>query len=306
LVIITIIYRNSNIPMSRLSPSSRVPAAALAITLLGLFLAPWLPCACADTVITYREKLPGGSAGPKETITITKGRAILERSSEPGQVLIFEENPTALIHIDHDLRSFLRLDRQRLEEMRESIRVLLGRAYLSVEDFVSTLPPDEQHAAREHLLKKVDQLKPPEQLQAKENAVRYEDTGETTKIGLHHCKVFLGWEGDRKTSELFMTEREALRLPPEDHHTLQVFTDYLEKIASSLPGEARLRATSRLALPQMDSSLFPVMITNLWHDGTSTTILLRAIDQIEVDPQRLEIPAGYKPVQSGPQMSSLP
>jgi hypothetical protein len=283
--------------------SSRAPFTT---ALLALAHAALLLGAHADTVVTFREVKDDGGSGPKETITITKGHAILERSSQPDQTLLFEENPTAIIHIDHGRRSYLRLDRERLEEMRENIRVLLGRAYLSVEDHVSRLPPDKQEEAREHLTKKLAQLHPPEQLQSKDKAIRYEDTGEITKIGIHQCKVFLGWEGDRKTSELFLVERDALKLPPEDYHTLQVFTDYLAKIASSLPGEARLRATSRLALPQMDSDLFPVMITNLWHDGTSTTMRLRAVDTIEVDPQRLKIPAGYQPIEAGQKISALP
>ena len=276
-------------------------ALALALTLAAL-----LPQAHADTVITFREVKEDGSTGPKETITITKGRAILERSSQPDQSLIFEENPIAIIHIDHGRRSYLRLDRKRLEEMRENIRLLLGRAYLSVEDHVSRLPPNKQEEAREQLTKKLAQLHPPEQLQSKDKAIRYEDTGELTKLGIHQCQVFLGWEGDRKTSELYLVGRDALKLPPEDHHTLQAFTGYLAKVASSLPGKARLRATSRLALPQMDSDLFPVMITNLWLDGTSTTMRLRAVDTIEVDPQRLKVPSGYQAVEAGQKISALP
>jgi hypothetical protein len=273
--------------------------------LVAALLLPALPGAHADSVITFREQKPDGSTGPKETITITNGHAVLERSSEPGQVLLFEENPPAIIHIDHANRSYLRLDRPRLEQMRENLRILLGRAYLSVEEHVSGLHPSKQEESRTHLLKKLAQLHPPEQLQAKEKAIRYEDTGETKKIGIRQCQVFFGWEGERKTAELYMTDRETLRLPSEDHHTLQAFTEFLEKIASSLPGDARLRATSRLALPQMDSDLFPVMVTNLWHDGTATTLLLRTIQSIEVDPQRLAIPTGYKPVENGSKMSSL-
>lgn len=260
----------------------------------------------ADTVITFREQKKDGSHGPKETITITQGQAILQRASEPDHVLIFQENPSTIIHIDHHHRSYLRLDRERLEKMRENIDTLLARAYLNIEDYVSTLPTPDQRNARNRLTKKLNQLHPPEHLNTKDNPVRYEDTGERTNIGLHECKVLIGWEGDRKISELFVTEIASLNLPPEDHHTLQLFTEYLEKIAVSLPGKARIRATSRLALPRMDSNLFPVMMTNFWHDGSTTTLRLRSVHDIKVDPERLKIPRGYHPVDDGPSLGASP
>ncbi|MEM7144759.1 MAG: hypothetical protein AAF591_06465 [Verrucomicrobiota bacterium] len=289
-------------PMSR---CRLIPALRLALVLTSA--SPHLPAPShADTVVTFREDREDGSDGPKETITITQGQAILQRSSDPDHILIFQENPNAIIHIDHHHRSYLRLDRERLEEMRSNIRTVLARAYISVEDYVATLPPAEQDKVRKHLVKKLEQLHPPEELNTKNKSIRYEDTGERTKIGLHECKVLIGWEGDRKVSELFVTEIESLKLPPQDHHTIQVFTEYLEKIAASLPGQARIRATSRLALPQMDSDLFPVMITNFWHDGSSTTLRLRSVREIKVDPERLKVPKGYQPAGEAPAIGALP
>jgi hypothetical protein len=276
-------------------------AFALALTLTLALLGSGLASDARDgIVLTFSEQTDNGF-GPKETITITQGRILFENANDRENILIFQEQPATLIHVDHGRRSYLKLDRERLEELRSDLTALLGQALLRLDKQTEGLPPEKREALKAKLGAKLDQLSAPKQSRTKKSPVEYQDTGETVKVGKFECTVFEGRENDdHKACELFMAERDSTKVTGESLQTLLYFSEFIEDIASSLPGTARLRGASTVVIPRIAPEKFPVKITRFRRDGSTQTTILRSVASINVDPARLQIPIGYAPITSGP------
>jgi hypothetical protein len=255
-----------------------------------------MPEAHAGTVLQFEIRNTSGSAGTTESTRLVIGdeQLRLDRDFDPDfgplNSILFHGGRQELILVDHEERTYIKIDRSTLKEMGDNIAQLKQQ----LEKELAALPP-EQRAMAEQMMQKgprtawIGEPEPPPVIRK---------TSEKASVKEYPCRKIEVLEKGVVTREYWVTSWNELGIDPPSQQVLEkfkAFTDEMRRSTHAITQQADTMFVGRLGeWHELDS--VPVVRRELARDTPQIEEILSSAKRTAVGASEFELPENYKAV----------
>ncbi|MCC5861519.1 MAG: hypothetical protein JJT93_06375 [Gammaproteobacteria bacterium] len=247
-------------------------------------LALALPQAATAEIILELEERDGDEIYPVQMLIASGKLAALD---EDGEVeMIFDRASATIYTLDHDDRSFTRLNRENIDALVGQVDTAMAEMRRQLE----ALPPEQREMAERMMGGMMGNAGATRERPSR--AMR--PTGQQGEAAGIRCAWHNVFVGDEQVGTACVAAPDAV--PGGDELIAmmtamsEIYEELLDRIADSVP----MAMPANPIMPMTEAGGLPIRSTEMTEDGTEMQITLLAVREEAVDPSRFEVPAGYR------------
>ncbi len=255
--------------------------------LLGFALAPAVPTAHADTTLVFGQMQEDKKTISAQRIRIKGDRLALDGGTDEPYMIFYGGYDRAYV-IDHEEKSYLSLDPEKVTKIVEEMSASRLQALADMEKRLAAVPEEE----KPQMQKMVEKLREAtaEMEDAPERVVEFKTTGETVSLGGRDSEVVEAYVAGKLSSTYYLVNRAELKISDADYAVMQKFEKFLRMVQTRLPPSLRSHFGHLEALAAPDGTI-PLKVESA--EGRPE-VLIEVSDET-IPAKTMNVPVSYRP-----------
>ncbi len=255
--------------------------------LLGFALVLALPTAQADTTLVFGQMQDDKKTISAQRIRIKGDRLALDGGTDEPYMIFYGGYDRAYV-IDHEEKSYLSLDPEKVTKIVEEMSASRLQALADMEKRLAAVPEEE----KPQMQKMVEKLREAtaEMEDAPERVVEFKATGETVALGGRDSEVVEAYVAGKLSSTYYLVNRAELKISDADYAVMQKFEKFLHMVQTRLPPSLRSHFGHLEALAAPDETI-PLKVESA--EGRPE-VLIEVSDET-IPAKTMNVPVSYRP-----------
>ncbi|MCC5868901.1 MAG: hypothetical protein JJU27_10335 [Gammaproteobacteria bacterium] len=229
-------------------------------------------------IVLEMEERDGEDVFPVKMVV---GSGRLAAIDEDGDVeMIFDRGTDTIYTIDHDTRSYVRLNRENIGDLVGQVDTAMAEMRRQLE----AMPPDQREAV-ERMMGGMGGGAAPPPREMRETGRR----GEAAGIA---CRWHDIYEGDTQVGTACIADADAVPGGDEMVAMINAMSAIYEELMRQLADSVPMGLPANPILPMTETGGLPIRSTET-RDGEDFETVLLAVREESVDPSVFQLPAGY-------------
>jgi hypothetical protein len=249
------------------------------VVAIASLIVPVASRALADVIITSETMTVDGKA-TQQTLYVTPERRKMDLG---GMAVIVRTDTGKIVTLMKEKHEYIEMDPKQISAGVAAVEAQMRQRLQSV--------PEAQRKQIESML--AQHGVPGGQSKDASDAIKYEKTGETKKVGAWSCTVFRQTRDGELLANLCMAPAAAAGITPDD---LAAFRSFGEAMRKSLPDAVRRNVAAMdfdAGARQIGFEGFPVEIAAYLSGKPRATTTVKSIEHRPLTADIFEVPAGY-------------
>lgn len=257
-----------------------------------------MTAAGADTTIEFAVKQSPTAAPQTQSVYIKDGMLMVKAAGgDPTADLLFDEKTGVMTIINHQERTFMKLDEKRIGEMTQQAESMMTAVQQQMAQQLANLPPEQAAQMRAMMgnmgMGAMGTPPPPPQ----PSKLVKQGPGKINGIDCQKMDVL---KGQRKVAEICVASPDSVGIPDQDHAVIQAMQAFGERVAEKTSGFLSRFGSEMPEFGGMRVDGVPVSMVDLSSESQTSMTVTR------IDSGTGDVVPGVPPGYAEKQLPSLP